>query len=172
MNVSYIYLQIYRLFDEITPIRADCGQICSSACCKGEDSGMYLFPGEEHVYELLNPDWITIENSDFCYEYENKSYTVQIAMCSGMCDRYQRPLACRMFPLTPYIDESGRMDIIVDPRSRGICPLAKGLYVEDFDDEFVKNLRKAFTLLAKSKQIHAFLNAYSRQLDEYKRFFV
>lgn len=172
MNVSYIYLQLYRLFDKITPINADCGRICSSACCKGDDAGMYLFPGEESVYELLNPDWVTVENSDFCYEYAEKTYNVSIAFCNGHCDRYQRPLACRIFPLTPYIDEQNHLRVIVDPRGKGLCPLARGLYTEDFEPAFVKNVERAFALLAKNKRVWAFLKAYSAQLDEYGRFFV
>ena len=61
MNVEYIYLQLYRLFDNSTPLKADCGKLCGKSCCKGDDGGMYLFPGEEKVFGLLNPDWTKIE---------------------------------------------------------------------------------------------------------------
>ena len=47
MNAAYIYLQLYRLFDDTTPVPVDCGQLCDSACCKDDDdgdNGMYLFP--------------------------------------------------------------------------------------------------------------------------------
>ena len=68
MNSAYVYLQIYKLFDSCTPIKADCGQLCDKACCKGDnDCGMYLFPGEKEVYKLLSPDWVKIEQSDFTY---------------------------------------------------------------------------------------------------------
>ena len=66
-------------------------------------------------------------------------------MCQGYCDRYQRPLACRIFPLTPYLDKNGHMDIIIDPRAKGVCPMAKGFYLEDFDAVFIKNIKKATT---------------------------
>ena len=46
MNSAYLYLQLYRLFDSITPVRTDCGGLCDKACCRGDDGGMYLFPGE------------------------------------------------------------------------------------------------------------------------------
>ncbi len=171
MNTAYIYLQLYRLFDEITPVEVDCGQLCQKACCKGDDSGMFLFPGEKEVYKLLNPDWITIEKTDFTYEYNGKTYNTPIALCSGTCDRYQRPLSCRIFPLTPYLNEQGKIDIIVDPRGKGVCPLAKAFYLDDFDDTFVKNVKKAFILLAKNKQFYTFLEEYSRYLDEFRRFY-
>ena len=49
MNTAYIYLQLYKLFDDVTPVPVDCGQLCDKACCKGDDSGMFLFPGEKEV---------------------------------------------------------------------------------------------------------------------------
>lgn len=171
MNTAYIYLQLYRLFDNVTPVPVDCGALCGKACCKGDDSGMFLFPGEKEVFNLLSPDWIRIEKTDFTYEYNNRSYNVPIAMCNGECDRYQRPLACRIFPLTPYLDEDGHVEVITDPRAKGICPLAKGFYPEDFEPVFIQNIKKSFTLLAKNKQFYAFLKEYSAYLDEFRRFY-
>ena len=106
MNTAYVYLQLYKLFDEITPVPVDCGELCSKACCMGDDSGMYLFPGELEVFKLLTPDWAKIENSDFKYTHNNKTYSLPICFCDGSCDRFQRPLACRIFPLTPVLDEN------------------------------------------------------------------
>ncbi len=172
MNTAYVYLQLYKLFDEITPVKVDCGQLCSKACCKGDDSGMFLFPGEKEVFSLLNPDWIRIEQTDFTYSYNNKFYKTPIAMCSGSCDRYQRPLACRIFPLTPHINADGKIDIIIDPRGKGICPMAKSFLIEDFDPAFVKNVKKTFTFLAKNKQFYTFLKEFSKYLDEFERFYI
>ena len=171
MNIAYIYLQLYRLFDEVTPIRADCGKLCDKSCCKGDDAGMYLFPGERAVYKLLNPDWAEIDKSEFTYEYGGKTKKVPIIFCKGVCDRYQRPLACRIFPLTPYLKKDGRIEIIIDPRAKAICPLSKGLTLEEFDYKFVKNIKKAFTLLMKNDEIKAYMYAYSEYIDEYRRFF-
>ncbi len=171
MNIAYIYLQIYRLFDEVTPIKGDCGLLCDGACCKGEDAGMYLFPGEEKVYKLLNPDWAEFEKSDFYYEYQGKKKNVPIIFCKGECDRYQRPLACRIFPLTPYINKGGEPEVIIDPRSRAICPLPKELELDEFDYRFVKNIKKAFNLLMRNAEIREYMNKYSEYIDEYRRFF-
>ncbi len=171
MNIAYIYLQIYRLFDKITPIKADCGRLCGARCCKGDDSGMYLFPGEEKVIELLNPPWATLEKSEFTYEYLDKKKNVPILFCDGKCDRYQRPLACRIFPLTPYINSDGNTEIIIDPRAKSLCPLAKELKKDEFDYKFSKNVKKAFNLLSKNKEIKVFLKEYSKYIDEYRNFY-
>ncbi len=171
MNIAYLYLQVYRLFDSSTPIKADCGKLCGKACCSGEDSGMYLFPGEERVFKLLSPDWAEIEKSDFTYIYNGKEKNVPLLVCSGNCDRYQRPLACRIFPLTPYLDKSGRLQIIVDPRARSLCPLSRELQADEFDYRFIKNVKKAFVLLMKNAEIKEYLVKYSEYIDEYRRFF-
>lgn len=171
MNIAYIYLQLYRLFDKSTPIKADCGKLCGKKCCKGEDCGMYLFPGEEKVFGLLEPEWAKIEKSDFCYEFGGKRKRVSILFCNGGCDRYQRPLACRIFPLTPYINGRGETEIITDPRAKALCPLAGILEKEEFDARFVKNIKRAFAVLTKNKEITEYLKKYSEYIDEYKKFF-
>ena len=171
MNTAYVYLQLYRLFDDVTPIEADCGKLCNKACCQGEDSGMYLFPGEKKVFDLLNPSWAEVEKSDFYYNYNNKKKNVDMVFCDGDCDRYQRPLACRIFPLTPYLDDKGNLSVIIDPRAKSVCPMSRGLALEDYNPKFIKNIRRSFGILTKSKEFYAFLDAYSRVLDEYLKFF-
>lgn len=172
MKSAYVYLQLYKLFDTVTPIdNVDCGQLCASACCQGDDSGMFLFPGEEAVYELLEPDWLRIEKSDFSYKYNGKKYFTPIAMCSGECNRFERPLACRIFPLTPYINSDGKLEVIIDPRAKGICRLAQGFEKSDFSPVFVKNVERTFKLLCSNKRVRAFMEEYSRYLEEFFRFF-
>ena len=171
MNAAYVYLQLYKLFDNHTPIKADCGKLCDKACCMGDDCGMYLFPGEVSVYKLLKPEWARVEYSDFTYNFNNKTKKVPILFCDGECDRFQRPLACRIFPLTPYIDSSGKLDIIIDPRAKGICPISKGLEIDEYNPVFVKNVKRSFNILAKNREVYAFLNTYSKMLDEFLRFY-
>ncbi len=170
MNSAYVYLQLYKLFDNSTPVKGDCGKLCGAMCCQGEDTGMYLFPGEKKVYNLLEPDWIEIEKSDFKYIYEGKEKHLNIAFCKGECDRFQRPLACRIFPLTPILDEGGKLDIIVDPRSKSICPLGKTFTLEDFEPVFVKNVKKTFTVLCKNKEFITFMEAYSEYIRDFQKF--
>lgn len=171
MNTAYVYLQLYRLFDECTPLPVDCGKLCGSACCEGDDCGMYLFPGEKAVYELLNSKQIRVEKSDFYYNYNNKRYNVPLAMCKGDCDRFMRPLACRIFPLTPIIDDDGNLQVITDPRAKSICPLSKALKLDEYSERFSKNIYRCFSLLRQNPQIEAFLKEYTKIIKEYERFF-
>ncbi len=171
MNTAYVYLQIYKLFDDLTPVPADCGGLCDKACCKGTDCGMYLFPGEKKVYELLSPDWISIEDSDFKYTHSGKNYTVPIAMCDGECDRFQRPLACRIFPVTPILDENGKLELITDPRAKSICPMAKNFHASEYNNRFLKACEKSFKLLMKNAQFASFMKEYTKYLNEYRKFF-
>ena len=69
MNSAYVYLQLYRLFDTNTPLPVDCGKLCDCACCKGEGSGMFLFPGEKEVFKLLNPNGFEIEPQLIAAQY-------------------------------------------------------------------------------------------------------
>ncbi len=170
MNSAYLYLQLYRLFDNITPVPADCGALCDKACCRDDEGGMYLFPGEERVYSLLKPDWVRIEESDFTYLYNGERKKVKIAFCDSFCDRYQRPLACRIFPLTPYLDE-GKITVITDPRARAVCPIAKTFLQNDYDRAFTKNVKNTFVLLTKNPEFRAFMNEYSAYLDDFLKFY-
>lgn len=170
MNIEYLYLQIYRIFDRTTPLKIDCGALCGKLCCQGDDSGMYLFPGEKRVYDLLNPDWLSLEKADFTYSHNGKEKHLWLAACKGDCDRYQRPLACRIFPLTPYLN-NGVLEIIIDPRAKAICPLAKTFYMNEFEQSFVKSVKSAFVLLCKNPEFMSFMKEYSAYLDDYLKFY-
>ena len=40
------------LLSTLTPLKTDCGALCSHACCAGDETtGMLLFPGEETLYD-------------------------------------------------------------------------------------------------------------------------
>lgn len=174
MNAAYIYLQLYKLFDNITPLPVDCGQLCNCACCMDDgegDNGMLLFPGENEVLRLLEPTWASVEATDMEYTYNKKTYKVGIAMCNGECDRYSRPLSCRIFPLTPHLDENGKLEIITDPRAKALCPLAKANYIDEMDEQFVKNIEHAFSLLMQSPHFRAFMEVYNEYINDFLKFF-
>lgn len=170
MNAAYVYLQLYRFFDNLTPTTFDCGKLCGKACCKGDDCGMYLFPGEKKVFDMLSPEWARVEMSEFSYVCNGKRKNVPILFCNGKCDRYQRPLACRIFPLTPYV-EDGKMRIIIDPRANAVCPLAKRRKIEDFDNEFIAAVYKVFAVLMSNREFAEFMQTYSEYIRDYLKFF-
>lgn len=159
------YEKLYSVLGNLTPLRGDCGRACNKACCEGDKDGdgMYLFPGEEEMYEKL-PQWASISETDF--EYAPGKFA-PLFSCDGVCERNERPLACRIFPLTPYVDKNGAMKVIVDPRSGGMCPLS-GLHVEDFEQKFTEAVMRVGELLTENSETEKFLTAFSRMLDDMK----
>ncbi len=157
-----LYNQVYQLLNKVTPLNTDCGRECRKACCQGEetDFGMYLFPGEE----------IMQSESDFLYlkPVTINGNQVLLAICNGECDRNKRPLACRIFPLTPYFTKKGILTIIIDPGAFQVCPLAREMGRNDLNPDFVKKVRQVCQLLIKNERIKNFIEEQSRLLDELK----
>lgn len=166
-----IYKEAYRLLENVTPLKVDCGQLCSGACCYSEDeeAGMYLYPGEQCMYETVDTPWLKIERSAFLYGASDKA--APIAICDGTCDRALRPLSCRIFPLIPYLKEGGKPEIIIDPRAKSMCPLAQTFFMSDFEPEFVRRVKLVFGVLLKNKEIRDFIIEQSYVLDEVEQFF-
>lgn len=91
-------LEARALLTEVTPLKADCGRLCGAACClpgeDGEAVGMLLFPGEAALYESAS--WAQLLPA----HYRLGDEPGQLLVCGGHCPRAERPLACRVFPLT------------------------------------------------------------------------
>ena len=156
-----IYTQLYRLFDHCTPLKADCGKACNGACCTDEGGeGMFLFPGEQVM--LRGADFLTLTDSEFTVE-GNK---VSIALCKGRCNRTLRPLACRIFPLFPYVKPGSRPVIMMDPRANAICPIARVMKLSDLDQLFVKRVQLTAKLLYQIPQTRKFMEEQSELLDD------
>ena len=163
MKVTEFYKEINRIIGDATPIGVDCGQLCGGACCEGDDeTGMYLFPGEEQMY-CGDGGWFEIMESDF----ECGGGCVKLFVCKEPCDRTKRPLGCRIFPLLPYVSASGEFSVILDPRGRGLCPLCI-MDTEHLDPEFCKRVEKVGKIMMKFPQTREYLFALSRLADEFK----
>ncbi len=171
MQATKIYEEAYRLLEHVTPLKVDCGLLCSGACCVSEDeeAGMYLYPGERSMYKNVQTPWLRIEASAFLYGENDK--TAPIAICDGTCNRALRPLSCRIFPLIPYLKEDGRAEMIIDPRARAMCPLAQTFTLADFEPEFVRRVKLIFGVLLKNKNVRDFVIEQSYVLDEVGKFF-
>jgi hypothetical protein len=164
MYKKLLYKKAYRLLERSTPLKFDCGLLCGSKCCSGDsDSGMCLFPGEEKMLEKCG-GFLKIRNDRI------KDTDVLFAVCGGNCDRSFRPLACRIFPYAPYLDENGRLTVIEDPRAKYLCPLLAGLPGVRIDRIFKRSVLKVFHLLVLDEEIRNFVSTLSNVLDEYKRF--
>ena len=144
---------IYRLLDKVSPIDGDCGRLCGSICCtygtensassgsvSGEEMslGLYLLPGEEKVF-TGEEDWLgwTSENAEdyeFPESWHGKVYFLECKR-APLCDRKMRPLQCRIFPITPHLDEYGNLFMIYQSGQLPYkCPLIdeKTVLNEDF----------------------------------------
>lgn len=157
MHAVKFYRHLYRLLEQSTPIGTDCGALCGAACCQGDaDSGMYLFPFEEQMYNGTE-NWMQIKDSDWFFEGK----PVKILICTGRCDRRKRPLSCRIFPLMWY-----RGALCADPRAIPLCPLAAGASWKDYDPAFLQNVRRVFRALQKVRVTRAYVQATGLLIDE------
>lgn len=157
------YLHLYKMLENITPLDIDCGKLCNGACCAVTDeiTGMYLFPGEDIMYKPM-PSWGEIHDIDFTYD--NGKY-IDLFTCNGSCDRRLRPLSCRIFPLVPYAKRGEKLQIKMDIRGRGMCPLATAMRIEDLSPHFVKKVTEAMRICMKVRETREFIYALSESLD-------
>lgn len=166
MHISKIYESIYKFYGDTTPLLVDCGQLCGGACCESDENdetGMYLFPGEETLFEN-NPDFKIID-SEFCYNDK----IVKILICKGVCNRNLRPLSCRIFPIISYINNNN-FKLIFDPRAKSVCPLVELKDFSQLDRNFIRKTKKTIKLLMKFKETRLFLEALTEILDDFLKF--
>lgn len=145
------------ILENVTPLRTDCGRVCGARCCRsleGEETGMLLFPGEEEAY-LEKPEWTCRETGRGI-----------LAVCPGRCDRSERPLACRIFPLLP-VARNGEIRAAADERARKVCPLLRH-GVQGLDPAFRSAVKEAGRLLAEDPEQAAFLAALGEEQEELK----
>ena len=165
MRAEDFYKYLYSIFENVTPLKGDCGTLCGGACCSESDagSGMYLYPMEHKIY-TPRPDWVKIYKTDFEY---GDNHPVYMLSCPDRCDREIRPLACRIFPLVPYVKRGEKLQIIIDPRSRGLCPL----YESGVDGEFIAAVARAAKILYAEPECREYLYAQSQLIDDYIKFY-
>ena len=148
------------LLENVTPLRQDCGRICGGACCACDEDGqggMLLFPGEEALYDPL-PAGFAITDDDAVIKGG------KLLTCLGSCNRSDRPLSCRLFPLLP--TEKGAK---LDRRGWAVCPLMEwgkaGL-----SREFVEAVSQAGKILYACPEHAAFLSAIHAFNDQLAKF--
>ena len=156
--MNNIILDAYERLYHKTPLGFyNCGRLCDGLCCRGDCKGMWLYPGEEELFADK-------EGFEVCETEGNYGYPMVI--CSGECDRAERPLACRIFPLFPIVREvEGKLtfEVVYDPRAN-MCPLAAKK--EPLDPSFVKEVRKTARYLAKDKKILDYMLRVSEEILE------
>ena len=151
MSALSAILAARELLYELTPLKTDCGRLCGGACCEGdEETGMLLFPGEEALYEGCT--FARVIPADFSLGKE----TAQLFVCSGTCERENRPLACRLFPLFLKFKEDGSTKLRIDVRAKAVCPLTD-YGIKSLDTDFKQAARKAYDLLLEDDVCRAYL---------------
>ena len=146
------------LLMDLTPLKTDCGKLCNHACCAGdEETGMLLFPGEDALYEGCA--FGKVLGADFSLGGEH----AKLFVCSGRCDRENRPLACRLFPLFLAFLKNGGTKVRIDDRARAVCPLCD-YGTTGLDEEFLAAARQAYDILLEDETCRAYLR------DLYKAF--
>lgn len=144
------------LLEQVTPLESDCGRVCDGRCCRAteEHEGMLLFPGE------ACGEGFTVRTT---------SAGDRLCVCDGTCDRTERPLACRMFPLFPAVGEDGRVRAVYDVRAFGVCPLVRECAHVPLRRDFVRAVRRAGRILMSDPACAAFLRRSSEELAEINR---
>ncbi len=142
--------------NNVTPLKKDCGRVCGARCCRpleGEETGMLLFPGEAEAYAELE-GWTVRHGA-----------RGDIVVCPGNCNREERPLSCRFFPLLPLIGDDGAIRVVMDQRARAVCPLARQ-GKSALDPAFIDAVREAGELLAQSEEQALFLDVLEEEQQE------
>lgn len=148
-----LYEKAKRAIENHTPLKADCGQLCGGACCKGdENTGMILFPDEKT-----------------CFSVKEES-GVRLAVCQGICNRRERPLACMIFPFFPCIDSDGNITVKPDLRGRHVCPMVEHINEISFDTVFLRRVARVGRILSKDKDCREFLREVSREIELLEKF--
>lgn len=158
MNTELI-LKAYELMERVTPLSTDCGRLCSAKCCKGdENTGMWLFPGEEEL--LKDTEGFEIKNCEGNFGYK-------MLVCGGKCDRKTRPLACRLYPYFPMIDGDS-FDARADIRGISSCPLLYNNVKVNYP--FIRQVRKTARLLSRDEEIRTYILNINKILDDIEDF--
>ena len=155
------------LLENVTPLTTDCGKLCDAACCKddpndeGSVAGMLLFPEEEKLYKGQDV-WMELVDSPLLLD----GSPVPLLICNLPCPRRKRPLACRLFPLTPYV-KNDKLTLRMDVRANPVCPLcASGK--AGLNPEFVEKVKEALRILWAEEKCREYLYVLTEHLKEYE----
>ena len=145
-------LHARELLKDLTPLKTDCGKLCAHACCAGDsETGMLLFPGEDKLFESC--DFSRVIPADFSLGDQ----PAKLFVCSGRCERENRPLACRLFPLFLAFLKNGGTKVRIDDRARAVCPLCD-YGTAGLDADFLAAAREAYDVLLEDDACRAYLH--------------
>ncbi len=148
-GLLHLWKHIYALTNDVTPLKQDCGQLCGSMCCRdwAPGVGMYLYPGEQLL--LADQPWLKRQWHDSRHHIFPASWGDGgwFVTCTESCPRHLRPFSCRTFPLTPHMDETKHLTVVLDEKGRTICPLVQAGRPELLSAQFRCTMREAWKKL-------------------------
>ncbi len=159
----------YRAMGKVTPLPADCGNLCNSACCHTpagahRQYGMLLFPGEWRL--LRRHPFFRVRSHKGPKGFEKQ---VQFAVCKGRCNRKHRPLACRIYPLIPALSQDGTVQAVPDAKAVYRCPLLQDP-TSFITPEFYSAVKRAGDALRTCPALRKHLQARTEQNQDFARF--
>ena len=194
-----IWRECHAMLDAITPLSSDCGTLCGARCCKGgPQDGMLLFPEEALLFEELittvaafpgSPSEMAepihgkaetgvseAETGDWRLEESQivlpgTSGPLKLLVCNGRCSRNFRPMACRMFPLLPWMDRHGRIRVRPDLRAYALCPLLSDPASPPISATFAEAVRSAFELASVLPGTRLLLESLNTEASLLRKFF-
>lgn len=146
------------LLAEVTPLPYDCGTLCGHKCCTdyAPNVGVYLLPGELELFDGTE-DWLTWQHhSPKRYEFApswSRHRTIPFMRCHSLCLREKRPFECRTYPLVPFLQEDGRVEMRYSPWAEGVCPLVERFPMESLQPAFRERAREAWQLLIQDAEM-------------------
>ncbi len=163
-----LLLEAYDILSDITPKKYDCGRLCSAVCCgentchgDEDDCGMLLLPGEK---ELLS--------GEAGFDFRDQADGSTLLVCNGNCIRDLRPFACRIFPFYPKLEQTGKrltVQILPDPRSRGICPILSDFRKRKTHVAFLRAAKKAVRVLMRDEDMRLELISQSEMISDIEK---
>ncbi|ASV11032.1 hypothetical protein B2G51_03715 [Leptospira santarosai] len=146
-EISYYYSLLH---EELTEF--DCGELCKPDndgipfCCISDNAVPTLYRSEfsmlkkrTDLWKVWNPK--TEADKKMLSEYDSKE--TLFCECKGIqfCERENRSISCRTFPLEPYLDTRGVLvGLVFMKEFTGKCPLtlrAKDIRQEFIDSHFI-----------------------------------
>ena len=129
------YRKIYNILDRADPAPYDCGRLCGSICCSdasfdGEESYIYLLPGEN--------EYLRSAGSGIRIERQKR-------------DEHDLPTSWGEY-LHPYVSEEGVFEMVMCYMDiQYPCPFIEGK--ESLSDEFGRAVYEAWQMLIKDSAI-------------------
>lgn len=156
----------YALLEDVTPLKFDCGSLCSGACCKSDtvnsetEGGMQLLPYEDML--IGGAEGFTVKDTS----------DGKVLICDGRCERIFRPFMCRIFPYYARIDaETESISLRIDPRSANVCPMALKQKGTRHSVHFHRNAVRAIRLLMRDEDFKRELIKTSEFCDDLYDFY-